>query len=807
MTKLTDELNTREIEILQLVKQGLSNREIADNLYLSLHTVKWYLKQIYGKLDVGSRTQALLKVKTLIETPERQSVPHNLPTLLTPFVGRQAELAQLSSLLLDEATRLVTIHGAGGMGKTHLAMEGAWRMLPYFPDGVYLMSLGGLDDAAQVFSAMAQQLGVSPGSDESALQVLMDYLQYQHSLLVLDNFEHVHAAAAGLSTLLAGAPKLKLVVTSRQRLDLRSEYVLSLEGLAVPAEHDIPDPETHGALQLFTQIAEKNGYTLQPGDEPHIARICQLVDGMPLGIELAASWVNLLAPAQIRQELAHDIDLLSAAAPDVPLRHRSIRATFDYSWGLLSTAERAAALGLAVFRGRFTAPAMQAVTGAGPLALRNLMNKAWLHPASDNRLRVHELLRQYLREHLQADAAQHSALQDAHARYYLHLAAEQAPLVNKGHFLPATQAMMDELDNLRPAWAYAIQQEWWDALDDAWPYLTAYHFKGWWHDAVEIMDDMLAVIPQTHSLTYKLLLFSGLFSMLRNDITGAMRYAAQAGPLLHQAGDEVYVPLLLTLDGLGAAYQQHLPEALALLQDALARTDRLQHAFVFVWVASIYSHLHLAAGQYHVSRALYEDLLALYPQDVNPNELGYVHLAHVCRRMGDLDEAQQHYQICLERSLERRSSGSLVEASYYLNYLKAPDHPLDYHFDKLRSVVDFIGNYNTLGRILRYTAVVAYTSGDHAHFFRLQMLACLAFLTGRRYADVRDVLVNSGQTALNHGQPALAERLSFLALNIPNAEPTPELQDLLAHFGSTNRPALSRSDDDLRVALLAMPVG
>jgi len=332
----------------------------------------------------------------------------NLPAQPTPFLGRAQELAALEALLAQPDRRLVTILGPGGMGKTRLALETGQRLLDQFWDGVWFLALDAVD--ADSFSpalnpllvGLAKTLGLTlHGGSPPEAQVLA-YLQERQLLLIFDNLEHLVDSSEVISRLLSGTQRIKALVTSRKRLNLQEEWLFSLSGLALapdpggPAQPQAGIPE---AMQLFQQVAQR----VQPTFDLNVSfnaveQICRLVEGMPLGIELAASWARHLSPTAIVQEVENDIDFLATNVRNLPARHRSLRAVFDHSWRLLSALEQAVLPQLAVFRGGFRRTEAQAIAGASLVTLATLVDKSLLSVSASSRYGLHERLRQYLLE-------------------------------------------------------------------------------------------------------------------------------------------------------------------------------------------------------------------------------------------------------------------------------------------------------------------------------------------------------------------------------------------------------------------------
>jgi predicted ATPase/DNA-binding SARP family transcriptional activator len=382
-----------------------------------------------------------------------------LPVQLSSFVGREAELARLAAHLTDPASRLVTVIGLGGSGKTRLAVEVA-PTLPGFPDGIYFVPLASVPAPEFLVSAIGEALDLTFAGPEEPNAQLLSALREKHLLLVLDSFEHLLDGVALLVELLQAAPRLKLLVTAREPLQLAAEQVFDLAGLAVPPAETGPQVEQAPAVQLFVQRARRGQpqFALDPTVTPWVVRITRLVEGLPLGLELAAGWVRGQSCRMIAQELERSLDVLATTQRDVPPRHRSLRAVFDQSWQRLTADEQAALRRLAVFRGGFDDEAAQAVAGAGvpwPRAiLPALVQQSLVRHTPTGRYELHELVRQYAAEKLAAEPEEAETTRARHTAYYLAL-AEQA----KAHLHGPAQAhwlarLEQEHDNLREVLAW-----------------------------------------------------------------------------------------------------------------------------------------------------------------------------------------------------------------------------------------------------------------------------------------------------------------------------------------------------------------
>lgn len=375
-----------------------------------------------------------------------------LPTWLTSFVGRQAELAELWRHLTDSGCHFVAIVGSGGIGKTRLAVELARRVHEHY-DVVVCVSLVSISDEAGALRAVADALGLPAAGPRAPIDLIVQSLADRRVLLMLDNIEQLPPAHGVLGELTSRLPALQLLVTSRERLAWPGGRTLALLGLPLQEAGETP-----GAVRLFLERA-----ALDPGqvtDEGRVAitRLCALLDGVPLAIELAAGWHRLMTPTEIADRLDAQLDLLAAESLDRPARHRSLRAIFDSSWDRLSPAEQAALCHVSVFAAGFTLEAADAIAGVGPHPLLALCDKSFLSRDADGRFRQHVLLRR--------DAAVRSMglssmadVRRRHASYYLDFAARLAPALRGYGRLEARRVLEPELANIAAGWDWMLTHD------------------------------------------------------------------------------------------------------------------------------------------------------------------------------------------------------------------------------------------------------------------------------------------------------------------------------------------------------------
>jgi DNA-binding SARP family transcriptional activator/predicted ATPase len=416
-----------------------------------------------GTTPTNETTELYAAIRDDRYQPERidQKAVNGIPLPATPFIGRVDELADLAGRLALPETRLITLIGPGGIGKSRLAMTTAAAHCGLFADGVHWIELASLFTAAQIIPAVAHRLGLVLTGQGSAETQLLAYLRAKRLLLVLDNAEHLPELADMAARWLANAPGLVLFVTSRERLALREEQRFELIGLRFAADAlQVPDAPLSDAVQLFIESAQRQRRTFTPSlvELQAIAEICRLVEGMPLALELAAAWTEERSCADIARTLAQGITLPPAGWRNSPKRQYTVEAAFDYSWQLLTAADQFAAIQLALFRGGFTVAAAQVVAGVTQAALARLTGKSFLRRVGDSRYQMHELLRQFVAHKLAARPEQAAATAARHAAYYLdYLSAQEKGL--KGERQEEALAAVDgEMGNIRLAWHWVTAQ-------------------------------------------------------------------------------------------------------------------------------------------------------------------------------------------------------------------------------------------------------------------------------------------------------------------------------------------------------------
>ena len=558
---------------------------------------------LYHQIRSGAFVPSATPLKTTI----------NVPAQPTPFIGREAELAQIESYLDDSVCRLLTLIGPGGVGKTRLAYQAAASKAGDFASGVYAVPLSGVASSQYLISTLAERLTLQfYGSADQKAQ-LLDYLHEKRLLLVMDNCEHVLDGIEMLDEILAVAPGVKILATSRERLNLQGEWLFPVQGLPFPQNESEAGAETYSAIQLFVQSARRSDPGFHLDDVTDVARICKLVEGLPLAIELAASWVHQMPCERIASQIQRDFDFLSTNLRDVPQRHRSVRALFEHSWHMLSGDEQAALRKLSVFRGGFDAGAAAHIVGASLHTLSALTEKSLVCASPLGRYDLHELLRQFAEEKLR-EADEFAATQDRHLDYFVTWAEEANRRLRGAEQMRWYQPIETEHDNLRAVlrWGTSGQRAetglrlanslWW-----------FWFRRGYWHEGFAWLQVGIERIEgDTSTRAYAMLNATTLLGQLHTVMTG--RYLEEGLRIGQKLGLQdlvamVYVSLSLT--------ETDYEKATELFEQALSLLRQVDARFQLTGALLLYGDRARAQGDLKRAEALYQESLAIAQADQN----------------------------------------------------------------------------------------------------------------------------------------------------------------------------------------------
>lgn len=595
------------------------------------------------------------------------ALSYYLPQPPTPFVGRAAEIKTLVDQLCAPTCRLVTLVGPGGIGKTRLALAVgrhlvdtafATPMAPTpFAEGIFFVDLMPVDSAAGMIAAIAEALGFTFYTSAPPQQQLFNYLKARRLLLLLDNFEQLVQESALLSALLTAAPGVKLLVTSRDALPLQAAYFHSVQGLPYPdVQTARTEASTTDAVQLFAQCAHRHQPAMileQQMDA--VMTICRLVGGLPLALELAATWLKSLSCTQIAQELAKNSTLLRTNVVDIPERHRDMRMVFAQSWQRLTPAEAAVMERLALFRGGFTLAAAEAVAQASIYTLASLTEKALIRLDESGRYQIHELLRQFAYDKLLVGKVQVETSAAAHASFFLSLAAQLKTDLTARHQQSALATLQADIDNLRTAWFWALQQPELPGIAAALESLymlflfTSRYSEGkelFITSAMQLESATIAQTSQTIDLASQSASRAAVFAYHLGEYEQPLRHfhsllsTTSAGKPSHD------IALAYLVLGRIASWQDRHKEAVSLLQQSVALFtalgDHSNLASVQHGLAETYAH----AADYQNALDCAQACLDIGIQLGRDDLIGSAHytIGYALRSLGQFKLALHHYQ-------------------------------------------------------------------------------------------------------------------------------------------------------------------
>ena len=667
---LAQPLTGRELEVMTHIGDGLTNREIAEQMTVAMSTIKWYVRQIYNKLGVDNRSDAIVRARDLglLTDPDEANWQHvRLPAQFTSFVGRQREIEDVQELL--NTARIVTLTGPGGSGKTRLAVQVARESAGHYRDGVYFVSLAAISDPSLVPNAIAQVLGVVEQPNVPLVDSLNRYLGGKQLLLLLDNYEHLLDSASLVSDLLTSSHRLTILVTSREALRLSGEHEYLVPPLAVPdisASSSAADIADYESVALFVQRAEtlSNHFTLTDANAIAVSNICGRLDGLPLAIELAAARIKFFNPEQLLQRLDDRLGLLTGGPRDLPARQQTLRDTIDWSYNLLNDDEQKLFARLGVFTGGRSLEAVKAICGAGLSVdsmdgLESLFNKSFLNrkesPSGELRFTILETIQEFAKEQLSL-MGEEEIIRNRHLDYFRTLAEEMEPGYRRKNQLFLLERTKEEWGNLRAAFEWAMQSGNAEAaarLISSIDYYLLY--KGNLVEGYRLFKRVMGEIdkiPKDHQVRF--LLGAKRLAWVGETQEQVMLFGHQALALARELGDRHNEAWLLADMSNSLELPEEYETAVEMGERALAMFRELDDKPGMALALNSLGEVERLSGHFERAKLAYEETLSVCREtgEIYRESMNLANLAFVAYEEGDYERGRDLAMSILKERME-----------------------------------------------------------------------------------------------------------------------------------------------------------
>jgi predicted ATPase/transcriptional regulator with XRE-family HTH domain len=715
----------------------------------------------------------------------------NIPLPPTSLIGREAELTSMEKIFQDPQCRLLTLTGVGGIGKTRLAIEFAARRHSSFPGGVFYIPLTAVNSPEKIVPVLADVLGFRFSGPADPKEQIFNYISRtikQEALFVFDNLEHLLVQSSTqddkfgvvelVSEILQRLPNIKILGTSRERLNLHREWTYELHGLSVPPTDFVGRLEEYESIALFLKSAQRIRADFHENldEQLFLVRICQLVEGVPLAIELAAAWVGVLSCQEIAQEIQSSMDFLTTSMRDIPERHRSIRATFDHSWNLLSEEEREALCQLSVFQGGFDRNAACQIAGASLPLLGSLNAKSLVRRTESGRYDLHEVIRQYALSHLN-DCGRNFETLERHCEYYLAFLRDRETSLKSAAQQEAIRQLTDERENIQAAWSWALHHEKFAQLGQAGRAFGWYfEIAGLYREGIERLELLVQTLkdrPQNNQwqrvlgLTF---VHQALLYLRKGEFDQAQKLYEESIVTLRAIGDQtlladalIYLGIILHLEGGYERARSLQEEGLGL---ALAGNDRWLEAFAIFNLG----YLSSLSGCYLEG---YEQMiagLAMWRTIGDPHSIamGLNYLVPTLIKLGRCGEARTFAMESIALCEQSKNRWGMGTAYRFLGLATLAEGQFIEAQNYLRKSLEIFGEYIVgwdIARALSYLGDATVLSGDLTEARKIYLNALRLAVDIKAIPIALDSLLGLAQILIETGETGNGLRLSNFVFN------------------------------------------
>jgi len=718
-------------------------------------------------------------------------VSNRLPLQPTPLLGRDSELAAMERLFNNPQCRLLTLTGMGGIGKTRLAIEFATKLQPIFPEGVFYVPLAPINAADEIIPTMADAFGFVFSGPNDPKEQLINFIAQnlkRSALLVLDNLEHLlvqsiaeekQGAVELISELLQRLPNIKILVTSRERLNLQGEWTYELHGLAIPPQEFSGRLENYSAAELFIQSALRASaeFKITESEQPALIQICQLLDGTPLAIELAAAWVEMLSCQEIAHEINSNIDFLITNMRGIPERHRSLKASFDHSWKLLSEHERYVLSRLSVFRGGFDRTAAEEVACATLPLLASLVSKSLVRRIEKGRYDLHEAIRQYAASHLEEDPTCLLETFDLHSKYYLDFASEYEKILKSANQQAAMRDMTLELDNLRSAWKWGIERGKFESLSKAVrSFGWFFEVSGLLRDGIEQLELLVQVLRNKPRDIYmdralgSTFVQQGLLNFRIGQFLRAQELYHEGIAILRSINEKPLLADALIFSGTLMHLNGNYLEAKTLIKEGLAYAQATNNPWFTAYGIYNLGHVDSLIGKYQEGYEQMQEGLKIWRGVGDPHSisLGLNFLVNTMIKLERYEEAKNAMHESITLCEQTKNRWGMGTAYRYLGLATLADGQIleaQGHFQKS---LEIFGEYFKgwdIALSLTYLGDAVRMAGDVDEARKIYKEALQISLDAKSILIAMDTLLGLAHLQVQVGKPEHAFEISYHILN------------------------------------------